>query len=256
MYPSISDGIVLTGFSMNDSFVGLFQAGANFVLANLNQPFRFGNASFATGNVILNSITSSLNVSTTSPAAMNIINSYGLTDLVAGLDTRQKVEYVNGYLANANGNSAQYLFLLPGSFDPALGPIAEATKQPVALGELLTLGSVPMVNAYAGPVLVFTGCKLYFSLFHLLFLSSSPSDANFFLANDLPYCGADCLATGRHDLPSIPAAVAANFPMVGAPNFTAYIQPNTGHGLNFHYNATAGYRVINEFLGGKGLGSS
>ena len=37
-YPSDSDGIVLTGFSMNGSFVGYFFAGANFVQANENQP--------------------------------------------------------------------------------------------------------------------------------------------------------------------------------------------------------------------------
>ena len=38
MYPSDSDGIVLTGFSMNGSFIGLFFAGVNFVQAKENQP--------------------------------------------------------------------------------------------------------------------------------------------------------------------------------------------------------------------------
>ncbi|KAG6986582.1 hypothetical protein G7Y79_00077g099740 [Physcia stellaris] len=163
------------------------------------------------------------------PAAMSIIASYGLTDYVAGLQTRQRVEYADGYLANANADSNQYLFFLPGFFDAQLALAGEMRKQPVAVGELLTLGSVPMVNRFAGPVLVLTG------------------------SNDLPYCGGDCLATGIPTLPSIPAAVAANFPNVGAGNFTAYIQPNTGHGLNFHYNQTGAYRVINEFLGGRGL---
>jgi hypothetical protein len=41
------------------------------------------------------------------------------------------------------------------------------------------------------------------------------------------------------------------FPAASA--FEAYIQPNTGHGLNFHYNATAGYQVIQDFLGRNGL---
>ena len=50
--------------------------------------------------------------------------------------------------------------------------------------------------------------------------------------------------------------VAMNFPMVGASNFTSYIQPNTGHGINLHYNATAAYDVMNMFLKGKGLMSS
>ena len=144
---------------MNGSFVPYFEAGADFIQANINQPFRFGNASFAVGDAILASISRALNISTNSTAAMNIINDYALTDLVAGLQTRQRVNYVNGYLANSNANSNQYLFFLPGFFDGQLGFAGEATKQPVAVGELLTLGSIPMVNNYAGPVLVITGCK-------------------------------------------------------------------------------------------------
>lgn len=61
------------------------------------------------------------------------------------------------------------------------------------------------------------------------------------------------MATGNASLPSIPAAVAANFPKVAPSNFTAYIQPNSGHGINFHYNATGAYDVIQKFLNSKGL---
>ena len=43
----------------------------------------------------------------------------------------------------------------------------------------------------------------------------------------------DCLATGGAAA-SIPAGVAASFP--NASKFEAYIHPNTGHGINFHYN--------------------
>lgn len=78
----------------------------------------------------------------------------------------------------------------------------------------------------------------------------------FFPANDLPYCGGDCLATGNPDIPSVPATVAMNFPKVDPNDFTAYIQPNSGHGINAHYNATGAYGVIEGFLGGKGLASS
>ena len=35
----------------------------------------------------------------------------------------------------------------------------------------------------------------------------------------------------------------------------AYIQPETGHGINLHYNATGAYGVINNFLQAKGLQS-
>ena len=73
------------------------------------------------------------------------------------------------------------------------------------------------------------------------------------LANDLPYCGGNCLATGIPSLPSIPAAVAMSFPKVASSDFEAYIQPNTGHGINLHYNATGAYDVIQTFLQSKGL---
>jgi hypothetical protein len=56
--------------------------------------------------------------------------------------------------------------------------------------------------------------------------------------------------------PSIAAMVSKSFPNVDASNFSSYIQPNTGHGINLHYNVTAAYDIINEFLNGKGLGST
>lgn len=140
MYPNISDGIVLTGFSMNGSFFGFFGAGGDFVQANLNQPFRFGNAS-------------------TILAIKSVLNMYGLTDLVQGLSPMQGLNYPAGYLTNTNVNANQYLFFLPGYFDQGALFAGEETKQPVAVGELLTLSSVPMMNAYAGPVLIVTGCK-------------------------------------------------------------------------------------------------
>ncbi|KAL9124757.1 MAG: hypothetical protein Q9175_008184 [Cornicularia normoerica] len=209
MYPTISDGIVLTGFSMNATFVGYFGAGSNFEQAYLNQPFRFGNLSTST--------------------VESVLNMYSLTDYVAGFSPSSSLDYPAGYLTNANIGANQYLFFLPGFFDLGVLLVGESTKQPVTVGELLTLGSVPMTNAYAGPVLIITG------------------------SNDLPYCGGNCLATGNASLPSIPAAAALNFPKVPSSNFTAYIQPNTGHGINLHYNATGAYDVIQTFLQSKGL---
>ncbi|KAG8527724.1 uncharacterized protein KY384_007878 [Bacidia gigantensis] len=208
MDPSSSDGIVLTGFSGNGSFVPVFGAGANFVQANDNQPFRLGSKIMGYSSVT---------------------NAYGALDYDAALPT--PLNYPNGYLANANINSNQYNFFLPKFFDLGALVAGEQTKQPVTPGELLTLGSVPMMNAYAGPVLVITG------------------------QNDVPFCGGNCLATGDPMLASIPAAVKKSFPNAGD-NFEAYIQPNTGHGLNFHYNQTGTYDVINCFLNGKGLASS
>lgn len=228
MYPSISDGIVLTGFSTNASFAGYFGAGANFEQANLNQPFRLGNLSSTTVEAVL--------------------NMYSLTDYVAGLSPSPGLDYPAGYLTNANIGANQFLFFLPGFFDPGVLLVGENTKQPVTVGELLTLTSVPMKNAYAGPVLVITGCK-----YSEPFCIPTVHHADIIPANDLPYCGGDCLATGNASLPSIPAAAAMSFPMVSLSNFTAYIQPNTGHGINLHYNATGAYDVIQTFLQSKGL---
>lgn len=72
---------------------------------------------------------------------------------------------------------------------------------------------------------------------------------------DLPYCGSNCLATGGNAT-SIPATVKRNFPSVADSNFSTVIQPNTGHGINLHYNATGAYNVLNNFLNSKGLMSS
>ena len=158
MYPTISDGIVLTGFSTNASFVGYFAAGSNFEQANLNQPFRLGNVSLSSVESILNMYNLNLgNVSLSS--VESILNMYSLTDFVAGLSSSQRLNYPAGYLTNANIGANQYLFFLPGFFDPGLLLVGENTKQPVTVGELLTLSSLPMTNAYAGPVLIITGCK-------------------------------------------------------------------------------------------------
>ena len=41
MYPNISDGIILTGYSQNGTYVPVISAGMNWQLARLNQPARF-----------------------------------------------------------------------------------------------------------------------------------------------------------------------------------------------------------------------
>ena len=124
---------------MNSSFIGYFGAGANFVQANLNQPFRFGNVSLA--------------------SAQSLLSMYGLQDATVGLAPTLSLNYPSGYLTNANINALQYLFFLPEYFDQGIAEVGEAAKQPVTPGELLTLGSIPMTNAFAGPVLVITGSE-------------------------------------------------------------------------------------------------
>jgi hypothetical protein len=45
LYPGSSDGVVLTGFSMNATWLGRTLADWNLHLARLNSPLRFGNQS-------------------------------------------------------------------------------------------------------------------------------------------------------------------------------------------------------------------
>lgn len=134
--------------------------------------------------------------------------------------------YSAGYLTSGNAGNTEFLFLYPENFDPKILAFAEQTKQPVTIGELLTVGSVPTSSNFTGPVFVIDG------------------------SNDVPFCGGDCTATGG-TAASIPAITRVVFPLVK--KFSAYIQPNTGHGLNFHYNATAGYKQIADFLQQQGL---
>ncbi|RDW82754.1 hypothetical protein BP6252_03866 [Coleophoma cylindrospora] len=216
LYPNITDGIILTGYSMNTSFVGYFAAGGNFVQANLNQPLRF--------NSVLGSTIQSLLTMYAQPI-VDYLTPLDFSSLPAPQDLP------NGYIISQTIEANKYLFLKPLFYDPGVLQVAEQTKQPVTLGELLTLGSVPAVNNFAGPVMVISG------------------------DSDLPFCGGDCLATGG-SAPSVMSSVSTNFPNVAAENFTTYVQPNTGHGINLSYNATGAYAVIASFLEAKGLVSS
>ncbi|CAG8364516.1 unnamed protein product [Penicillium salamii] len=174
-YPDISDGIILTGFSLNSTFMPQFLAGSTFQQTKSVQPDQ---------------------------------------------------NYTAGYLSPATLANVEYAFFYPGHFDPRILAFAFQSRQPVTVGELLTIGSTPMQSKFTGPVMIISG------------------------SNDFPFCGGDCLATGGGE-DSIPAAAKMAFPSAKA--FSAVVQPNTGHGLNFHYNATGGYKQIADFLGQQGL---
>ncbi|KAL1635543.1 hypothetical protein SLS56_001594 [Neofusicoccum ribis] len=203
-YPNETQGIVLTGFSTNSSFMGFFAAGANFEEANLNEPLRF--LDLPDGYLVSADASS---------------NQYNVNRLHA-LRPSQPVQEHREEGINADYELSAKQFLLPPYFDPEILAFSEYSKQPVTVGELLTIGSaISGPSVFTGPVLVFTG------------------DA------DVPFCGGDCLETGGA-APSIPAQTSVLFP--NASVFEAYIQPNTGHGLTAHYNATAGYQVIQNWL--------
>ena len=142
MYPSATDAIVLTGFSMNSSFVSSFLAGGNFMQANMVSPLRFGNVDPV--------------------QAQSLIANSPLAGYAAGIDFTKippGQNLPNGYLISGNSAADQLLFFEPGNFDPMIAMAAEPTKQPVTVGELLTVSGGPMMNMYAGPVLVITGRK-------------------------------------------------------------------------------------------------
>lgn len=142
LYPELTDGIILTGFSMNASFVPFFAAGANFQLVNRNQPLRYSNI--------------------TGQQVQTLLSMYAepLVDYIAPIDlttitTPQMLP--NGYLVSSNAEVNKYLFFKPKFYDAGILTLAEATKQPVTLGELLTLGSLVTMNNFNGPVMVITG---------------------------------------------------------------------------------------------------
>ena len=222
LYPNATDGLVLTGFSTNGSFLSNFLTGGNFVQAAYNQPLRFGNL---TGPGAGNDPMAAADL-------VGLLEQTQLADLVAGASVQlpQSQNLPLGYLVASDITANQLLFLRQANVDPGLAVYAEATKQPVTIGELLTAGVLAPTNTFAGPVLVLSG------------------------QYDVPFCGGDCLATGGA-LASIPADVQKSFPNVAATDFQAYIQPDTAHGINLHYNATAAYGVVTSFLGSHGLGS-
>ena len=248
--PTISDGAVLTGFSLNNTFIRDFHIGANYEQAYLNQPFRFGDISVPVATALKQPHTDLENKS-----IQQILDEYVLIDFVAGLEApSQRVQYASGYLTNADASANQFNFFLPGYFDPEILQYSEKTKQPIAPGEILTSGAGLSLSNFQGPVLVITGCKSIES--RTILLPLRIANLASIIANDLPFCGGDCFATGNPSLPSIPAAMIKAFPKIKPEKFAAYIQPNMGHSINLHYNATGAYMVINGFLKKQGLASA
>ncbi|KAJ9254119.1 hypothetical protein DTO207G8_3696 [Paecilomyces variotii] len=213
LYPNISDAVVLTGFSSNASYLNIWTAGCDFQLAQYNQPSRLGSYLWGV-------------------ALQSVAAETPFEDLLAGINieaTRESYNYGPGYLVPGNRNSLQFAFLAGGHFDPSILPYAESIKQPTTPGELLTLRSAPAESNFSGPVMVLTG------------------------KFDVPFCGGNCLDTGDPAVTAIPDTVRNIFTEINDDDFFSYVQPNTGHGINMHYNATGAYNVIGQWLRSKGL---
>lgn len=242
LYPENTDGVILTGYSTAGQFLPYIVAGWNLHSARLNQPLRLGNASNdgirklaaqygLDQNLVstLQKVLDAAGVDLTSQEVWNEVATTEVLDLTTGYnETVFQYNYPSGYMVSSDLTALQYAFLYPGNYDLGLALVGEQTKQPVTTGELLTIGSAPAMSPFTGPVLVITG------------------------EHDIPFCGGNCFAQlpGSNDS-NIPAGVSTAYPSASA--FEAYIQPGTGHGLNFQYNATAGYEVIQNFLAGHGL---
>jgi pimeloyl-ACP methyl ester carboxylesterase len=128
-----------------------------------------------------------------------------------------------GYLVYDDIFNAQYLFLYPPFVTQENEEAVEQFKQPLAVGEVLTLAStVEPADRFTGPALVFNGRQ------------------------DIVFCGGDCLFTGDANVSSIPALLRQNLP--NASPFEVIIQPNMGHAINVHLNATGAFKAINGFL--------
>lgn len=133
-------------------------------------------------------------------------------------------------MTHASLTALQYAFLHPSNYDFNLALRSEATKQAVTAGELLTIGSAPASSSFTGPVLVITG------------------------ETDVPFCGGNCYGKipGFHQFENVVQQVDLVFPRKEG-GVAVCVQPRTGHGLNFHYNATGGYGVMQDFLASNGL---
>ncbi|KIW68511.1 hypothetical protein PV04_04451 [Phialophora macrospora] len=132
-------------------------------------------------------------------------------------------KYSSGFLTWPDKFGNQYSFLEYPYFDPAVLDRAEATKYPFTVGEFLSISALPVAAPnFQGPVLYVAA------------------------QSDLIFCGSNC--TGLFGPDSI-AVEGFN----GSSSVETYIQPNVGHGINLHYNATGAYNVILDWADRNGF---
>ncbi|KAL4868777.1 hypothetical protein BDV12DRAFT_185663 [Aspergillus spectabilis] len=132
--------------------------------------------------------------------------------------------YQTGYLIWGREFDDQCIFFKHPSFETKYLKQSEAIKAPFAIAELLSFTSVSLAAAnFTKPVLMISGQA------------------------DLPFCGGKCNGILNGEESQSP------FVFPSASPFTTYVQPDAGHGLNLHHNASAAYDVINSFLGGNSL---
>jgi pimeloyl-ACP methyl ester carboxylesterase len=132
-------------------------------------------------------------------------------------------ELPGSYLTSSSVGGTQYYFFRAPGFDPALLRFAEATKQTVTFAELFTSAATVSSN-FTGPIDVVNG------------------------DHDLPNCHGDCL------VPYNKAAASKEMYYPAASNGSSwYLSAESGHGLNFHYSASAAYKHIHNFIKANGF---
>ncbi|KAK3715230.1 hypothetical protein LTR37_007197 [Vermiconidia calcicola] len=132
--------------------------------------------------------------------------------IAAETDPQRFGEYDKGSLTWADELANQYAFFRYPYFDPDVLAAAERNKMPAAIGEILILEPTDS-PAWTGPVLLISADQ------------------------DHVLCGGKC-----HGILSQAKQLF--------PNAETYVQPNMGHFMNLHFNATAFYGVVNDFVGG------
>jgi pimeloyl-ACP methyl ester carboxylesterase len=140
--------------------------------------------------------------------------------------TNQPARFGNrstGYVTWGDKFANQYSFLEYPYFDPAVLEYAESTKFPMTIGELLTQGALNYnASTFKGPVLWLAAQR------------------------DLIFCQGDCVGLFNKTSPAIEA-------FSGSSDVEVYIQPNVGHGINLHKNATGAYNVAQSWAGKHGF---
>jgi pimeloyl-ACP methyl ester carboxylesterase len=127
----------------------------------------------------------------------------------------------NGFLVSDTVISNQIGFFKAQGFPPANLKLSELTKGTVTFGELNSIAAVGGASPnYTNPVAVVNGI------------------------NDLPFCGGNC----TYPQDQAKAVQPKYYPNVAEANFGSYLAPVAGHGLNFHYSATAAFEYIQKFL--------
>ncbi len=181
-YPEQSQGLVLTGYANNGTWVPQTYAAWNLDIASRNKPDRFGPGS-------------------NSPLP-------------------------NSYVSFGN-LAANQLAFFKAPFEENLLLYSEARKQPVSIGELLTIGGgIVPAPQFTKPVIVVTGNA------------------------DFIFCGGDCNAKPNIGADSIPAAVKNLFPAVN--DFQAYVPVGVGHGINAHPAAPEVFKTIVDWMKARG----